>query len=173
MNRHNILVCLLCLSFMMSISEHCAASHPEKTISRAWKHAHKIWTEATGNPVDTDPNSNYYSEFDTVFSLQAESGDQIGFMIVSSAKGRFDLFDFVVLYDLDLQIIGLRVLTYRSEYGSQVSSRGWLKQFTGPPPTTGFKYGQNIDAISGATFSAVSFTAQMNRLNLLIAELQE
>jgi hypothetical protein len=86
--------------------------------------------------------------------------------------GRFEKFDFMIVYNSDLVLTDLKILVYRSEYGYQVSTRGWLKQFLDHPVGTIHTYGQDIDAISGATFSGKSLTDNINRLNILISTLE-
>jgi len=49
-------------------------------------------------------------------------------------------------------------LIYREEHGKQIGSQRWLKQFIGLSSTDNPSYGENIDAISGATISASSMT---------------
>lgn len=84
-------------------------------------------------------------------------GDFIGLLLLTSAKGRYDYFDYMVLYDTSLRIIMVDILVYRSDHGFEIMNKGWLKQFKGSDGCD-LEYGKDIDAISGATFSASSIT---------------
>ena len=55
-------------------------------------------------------------------------------------------------------------MIYREEYGGEIGSRRWLKQFIGKTQNDQFRYGDNIDAIAGATISVRSMTNAMNDL---------
>ena len=62
----------------------------------------------------------------------------------------------MVLYKADFRISEIRILTYRRDYGSQVNSRSWLGKFRDQDPDVDLVYGEDIDALSGATLSASS-----------------
>jgi len=162
---------------LLSISLHSvvkAEGYPlsEKTLSRAAKRAEKIWKDSKVElePVFADHSSPNYSPNDSFFRLSVES-TFLGYLVVSSAKGRHDHFEFMMVYTNEFEVIDLRVLVYRSEYGSQVASKGWLQQFYGFPPKQAYRYGYDVDALSGATYSAKSLTGQINRINRMVVEL--
>jgi len=144
----------------------------EKTLARAAKYTDKIWKdrEVGLHPVVSDHSSENYSPNDSFFRLSDDSS-LLGYLVVSSAKGRHDYFEFMMVYTNEFELVELRILVYRSEYGSQVASRGWLQQFYGFPPEQPYIYGSDVDALSGATFSAKSFTVQVNRINRMVVEL--
>jgi hypothetical protein len=160
---------LLILTLTLSIA--AKATYPEKLIDKAEKLAVKNFrdSEIIKAPIHIDP-SVYYNELaDTVFRLNQKDGELMGYLVISSAMGRFEEFDYMIVYNADLTMTDLRILVYRSEFGYQVSAKGWLKQFLDQPVGTEYTYGQNIDAISGATFSGKSLTDNINRLNILIS----
>lgn len=99
-----------------------------------------------------------------------ESGsDTVGAVVVlSSAKGRFENFDYMVILKPSFEIIYIKILKYRSEYGYEISNKGWLKKFYGKPGSR-FEYGKDIDVLSGATFSANSL---VNDINLIMEHLK-
>jgi len=65
------------------------------------------------------------------------------------------------------------VLIYREEYGGEIGSKRWLKQFIGKTKTDDLRYGDNIINISGATISVRSMTSAMNNLLLSLKTLSE
>jgi Na+-translocating ferredoxin:NAD+ oxidoreductase RnfG subunit len=89
--------------------------------------------------------------------------DQIGYAVLTSAKGRHDYFDYIVIYDADLTILRVRVFEYRSDYGYEICNKKWLSQFEGSKGCN-LKYETDIDAISGATYSASSITEDLSYL---------
>jgi Na+-translocating ferredoxin:NAD+ oxidoreductase RnfG subunit len=86
----------------------------------------------------------------------------VGYAYVSKAESKTDLFDYLVLIDPELTIKKSRVLVYREDYGGEIGSRRWLKQFIGKTKHDELRYGDNIMAISGATISVKSMTNAVN-----------
>jgi len=86
-----------------------------------------------------------------------------GYIVATSARGRYDYFDYLVIFNTDLIVLNVRVFEYRSDHGYEICNKKWLKQFeniTG----CGIHYGKDIDAISGATISAASLTGDISAL---------
>ena len=103
------------------------------------------------------------SRFGEDHFFKVESNDQfIAYAYVSQAASKTALFDFLVLLDKDLVVLKTKVLIYREEYGGEIGSKRWLKQFIGKTQDDDLKYGDDIVAISGATISVRSFTEAMN-----------
>jgi len=96
------------------------------------------------------------------------SDKHIGYAYVAKAKSKTDDFDYLVLFDADLVIIKSKVLIYREDYGGEIGSKRWLKQFIGKTQNDKLKYGDNIAAISGATISVRSMTKAVNDLLISI-----
>jgi hypothetical protein len=97
-----------------------------------------------------------------LFSL-TENEETVGHLLITTAKGRYEYFDYLVLYNPDLSIRLIEVLEYRSEYGFEITSKKWLKQFVGMSGC-GLEYAEDIDALSGATYSASSITSDLGFL---------
>ncbi len=91
--------------------------------------------------------------------------------VIEEYNGRFENFDFMVVFNPELSIIKVKVLQYRAEHGYEISSKNWLKQFKGPIQHR--KYGRDIDAISGATVSAQSITKNINEVGDYMKKLKE
>jgi len=100
---------------------------------------------------------------DNLFKIESKK-EFIAYAYVSQAASKTALFDYLVILDKDLVVIKTKVLIYREEYGGEIGSRRWLKQFIGKTQNDDLKYGQNIIAISGATISVRSFTEAINNL---------
>ncbi len=97
----------------------------------------------------------------------------IGFAYLGQAPSMKDIFDYVVLFNPDLTIKKSKVLIYRENYGRQIGSQRWLKQFVGKRYGDPLAYGENIDAISGATISAKSMTTAITEVLESMTVLQQ
>jgi Na+-translocating ferredoxin:NAD+ oxidoreductase RnfG subunit len=78
-----------------------------------------------------------------------------------------------VIFDKDLIIKKVKILAYREDWGGEITSKRWLKQFKGSDPTTSLRYGSDVMGISGATISARSMTNAVNALLLNLSKLQQ
>jgi len=96
-----------------------------------------------------------------------------GYAFVDKAPSKAAQFDYLVLLDNQLIIKKSKVLIYREEYGGEISSKRWLKQFVGKSAIDQLKYGKDIIAISGATISARSMTLAVNNLFSTLEILQK
>jgi hypothetical protein len=88
----------------------------------------------------------------------------LGYAYIAKARSKTAKFDYLVLLDTDLVVKKAKVLVYREEYGGEISSKRWLKQFIGKSKNDTVKYQEDIIAISGATISVRSMTKAMNDL---------
>ncbi|HRW63128.1 MAG TPA: FMN-binding protein [Bacteroidales bacterium] len=112
---------------------------------------------------------NELSNKSELFFNIIDNKQEIGTLVLSSAMGRFDKFDYMVIYNKDLEIEFIKILVYRSDYGSEITAKKWLSQFY-KKKNANFKYGDDIQAISGATLSANSLTENIHRITILILD---
>ena len=106
------------------------------------------------------------------FSIHKED-KLLGYAFLDKASSKTAKFDYLVLFNDKLQIKSSKVLIYREEYGGEIGSTRWLKQFLGLSGNDRVKMGDNIDVISGATISVRSMTRAMDNLLQTIGLLQE
>lgn len=119
----------------------------------------------TNVSIPLDVEKSLPSRFNDDNFFKIESNNQfMAYAYISQAASKTALFDFLVLLDSDLVVIKTKVLIYREEYGGEIGSKRWLKQFIGKSQNDDLKYGENIIAISGATISVRSFTEAINDL---------
>jgi len=78
---------------------------------------------------------------------------------IGYSPSKFDDFDYMVLFDSSNKIKLVRVLIYRENYGGEIGSKRWLKQFIGMTKPKNY-----VDAISGATISVNSMKYSINKL---------
>lgn len=109
-----------------------------------------------------DLSLQLHEKVNAVYSLFLK-GEQNGYVILANGMGRYDEFTFLVLTNPDKSTRLVRVVNYVSEHGGEISSKKWLEQFVGYKGGA-LKYGDDIQAISGATYSASSITHRMNEI---------
>jgi len=68
----------------------------------------------------------------------------------------FEYFDYFVIYGKYKEIKRVQIYNYQATHGQDVGGRGWLNQFKGYAGTRTLEYGSDIEAISGATVSAMA-----------------
>lgn len=81
------------------------------------------------------------------------------FVYIGKSRSKFEAFDFMVLFDNTKTIKLVKVLVYRENYGGEIGSKRWLRQWIGIN-----KPKHMIDAISGATISVHSLKQSINTL---------
>ncbi|KAB7531318.1 FMN-binding protein [Flagellimonas olearia] len=97
----------------------------------------------------------------------------LGYAFFDQAPSKTANFDYLVLFDDAVKVINTKVLVYREEYGGEIGSKRWLKQFLGKTGGDRVSPESNIDAISGATISVNSMTRSMDNLLQTIGILQD
>lgn len=116
-------------------------------------------------PISLEITNNLPSIFSNNNFLEIKVDSKLlGYLYMGKAPSKTDEFDYLVLLDEDLIILKTKVLAYREDYGGEIGSKRWLKQFVGKSQHDELRYGDNIVAISGATISVRSMTNAMNNL---------
>jgi len=97
----------------------------------------------------------------------------LGYVFVDQAPSKTAKFDYLVVFNHELKVVNSKVLIYREDYGGEIGSKRWLKQFLGKTGGDRVNCETNIDAISGATISVRSMTKSMDNLLQTIGVLKE
>lgn len=115
------------------------------------------------------------SDFGALNFFKIRSQDEfLGYAYIGSAFGKAANFDYLILFDSQFIITKSKVLIYREEYGGEIGSKRWLKQFEGIASTSEeLVYNEDIIPISGATISVRAMTNGINDLLKSIRILQE
>lgn len=156
-----------------------AFSIPEKIERKADREIAKFYKTKNFSKkvykIPEDANDLTPSKFgeENLFKISSE-GELLGYGYIGNALSKISTFDYLVLFDKDFIITRSKVLLYHEEYGGEIGSRRWLKQFEGLGITTeAVVYNENIIPISGATISAQSMTRAINDLLISIKFLQQ
>jgi hypothetical protein len=99
---------------------------------------------------------------DQLFKIVQGEQELIGYAYVDKAPSKTDEFDYLILLNKELIIAKTKVLIYREDYGNEIGSKRWLKQFNGLKSKQKVIYEKDIIPISGATISAYSMTDAVN-----------
>lgn len=97
----------------------------------------------------------------------------VGYYAVATSRSKADYFDYMVVYSPELKIMAVKLLVYREDYGGEIGSNRWLKQFKGKTSTSEMKFGHDIQNISGATISARSITVGIQKTTKEVNTLKE
>nr|WP_297916813.1 FMN-binding protein [uncultured Allomuricauda sp.] len=124
--------------------------------------------------IPNEVNAKTPVEFggENLFKISQDS-QTLGYVYLGQAPSMKNIFDYVVLFTNDMHIKKSKVLIYREDYGRQIGSQRWLKQFIGKKSGDTLVYSKDVDAISGATISAKSMTKAINDVLASIKTLQE
>jgi len=96
-------------------------------------------------------------------------GDEVlGYLFSTRAKGRFEYFDYSVLFSDDAAVLKVLVTVYRSTHGAGICQKNWLSQFEGYRGGE-LKIGPDIDAVSGGTLSASSMVKDIQRCQRFVS----
>lgn len=106
------------------------------------------------------------------FYRLSTADELLGYAFVDQAPSKTAKFDYLVVFDANLKVKHSKVLIYREEYGGEIGSKRWLKQFLGKSGGDRVDHETNIDGIAGATISVRSMTNAMDDLLQTIEILQ-
>jgi Na+-translocating ferredoxin:NAD+ oxidoreductase RnfG subunit len=102
-----------------------------------------------------------------------ENNVLLGYAFIGYAPSKTATFDYLVLFDANLVVKKSKVLMYREEYGGEIASKRWLKQFIGKTYENQLLYQKDIAGISGATISVRSMTNAVNNVFKTVTILHE
>lgn len=124
--------------------------------------------------IDPSMDADVAASFsENLFAVKDETG-LLGYAYVGNAPSKTASFDYLILFDKDFIILKSKVLVYREEYGGEIGSKRWLKQFIGKSSKSEtLNPTKNIRAISGATISVRSMTNAINDVLKSVGTLQE
>jgi len=125
--------------------------------------------------ISEEFNSKTPSEFSDENLFKIISNENLlGYGYIGNANSKTSDFDYLVLFDSEFIITKSKVLIYREEYGGEIGSKRWLRQFTGKSSASKeLISGKTIVPISGGTISVRSMTQAINKLLKSLGTLQK
>lgn len=99
----------------------------------------------------------------------ARTGDRVdGYAIVDEELGQHEPIRFAVFFDANGQVSRHEIVEYREAYGGEIRQARFRTQFVGRSATSAYRLGDDIDSVSGATISARSMCAGVQRAAMLV-----
>ena len=113
--------------------------------------------------VSTEVNTKMTSKIgkENLFKI-LDNEKIVGYAYIDKAPSKTDRFDYLILLNADFIVAKTKVLIYREDYGGEIGSKRWLKQFIGLKSQDKVIHGKDIIPISGATISTISMTRAVN-----------
>ena len=164
-----IIVVLGCLFFSFDLSK-VATKKMDKTLAKLWPDQN-----ITKKPIHVSPTNQKKLSFElqngNLYEIIKNTKPD-AYLFLSKGFGKMNEFDYMIVYKKDLSILKVKILVYREEYGGEIGSTRWLKQFEGKNNPENMKFGHDIQNISGATISARSLTEDVKKVTLKMIELK-
>ena len=160
-SNYYLLLILIISTVLLSFT---LPSRLEKKVKKEIKKTFKVENfQLVSINVSTEVNLKLSKEIkNQLFKIEKDS-TLIGYAYIDKAPSKTDEFDYLILLNKDLIVAKTKILIYREDYGGEIGSKRWLKQFIGKKATDKLIYQDNVMAISGATISAHSMTNAMNQ----------
>ncbi len=167
---------LLMVTHLCLINPERSRDIPEKKIEKAirkiWKVTEFELVEEVGN--DGRDCSKMGCWFDVISSGKALGKIYVGRVNSCRSGGcsvtmneeelAFEFFDYFLLSDMSGKVSWVKVYNYQATQGHEVMSRGWLNQFRGLTSGEYPVFGEDIEALSGATVSARAITMDIQEV---------
>lgn len=118
------------------------------------------------NSIQAETKQKFYRN--QIFYWIVEIDDKKHYALLDNTIGKTMPITFLVLFNENQEVIYSSIIKYREAYGGEISGRNWLNQFLNMKKDSLFKFGRDIDGISGATLSVKSFTKGISKLSLLL-----
>jgi Na+-translocating ferredoxin:NAD+ oxidoreductase RnfG subunit len=100
------------------------------------------------------------------------SKKELGYLGITQAKSHVDVFEYMIVFDLDKKIKSVDVLTYREQYGGEIGNKRFLKQFRGKNNKAPLRINKEINGIAGATISCNSITNSISGMTVKITSVK-
>lgn len=157
---------LLTAVLISSIASNFNSKRVEALIQKEVKTAFQIenyTAKAVNVPSEVNAELPLKVNEDNFFTIQNEN-EKLGYYFLSQGFGKTDYFDFMVIFNAELNVVKIKVLAYREDHGGEIGSKRWLKQFDGASVQKELVFNKDIAGISGATLSAKSITLEVNKI---------
>ena len=96
----------------------------------------------------------------------------IAYAFLDNVIGKSMPITFLVILNINGNIINTNVIKYREAYGGEVGNKGWLQQFLYRNNNSSYNIGKDINGISGATISVKSMSKGIQKITTLYPLIQ-
>ncbi len=126
--------------------------------------------EKVKSEIEFVSKQRFFSE--SIFIWSITSNDTLQALgLMDNVYGKAQPITFLTIFTLDGKIHSNHIIKYREEHGGQVANEAWNKQFVGMDNNSDIK--SNVDGISGATISVNAVKKGVQKLLLLIGNIQK
>ena len=154
---------LLAGDIKISCEEHLFHLYPENTDIRM--HIIKL-DKQMKKQVENQVKQRFYRDKLYYWTI-SQSDTTITYAFLDNVIGKSMPITFMVILNIDGDIINVNVIKYREAYGGEVGNKGWLRQFINLNNNSGYNIGKDIDGISGATISVKSMSKGIYKIAAL------
>ncbi|CAM1333349.1 FMN-binding protein [Tenacibaculum aestuariivivum] len=162
--KNRFLLLFVCITISTGLLCFSIPKNIMKKVDKEIKKTFEVEDFTLNNVVISEAINNQLKDkisLESLFKI-TENNELLGYAFISKAPSKTDEFDYLILLDKNLIVSKTKVLIYREDYGGEIGSKRWLKQFIGKTSKDKLKYKKDIMAISGATISASSMTIAIN-----------
>jgi electron transport complex protein RnfG len=92
-----------------------------------------------------------------------------GYAMFDEQLGQHEPISFATFFDPAGHVTRVEVVAYREPYGGGIRAERYRKQFIGRDAKSGYRSGEDIDIVSGATISSRSMCIAVERAALILA----
>ena len=160
-----LLVIITSLSFLVSSG---GSTLYNTTKKRADKEMSKHWQdlEYTLEKVELIEPSGF-----ELYRVNKTKSDQLEYVLFDEAPSKVDTFIYMVIFDANGAINKVSVLLYKENYGGEIASKRFLRQFEGKANGQEMQFNKDIDGISGATMSVQSITHAVKKNSIAMSKI--
>lgn len=125
------------------------------TQKRADKAMDKYWQDMEYKLTNVDLSTTESTE---IYAVDQGDGTPTAYVMFADAMGKVDTFIYMIIFSPEGSINKVSVLLYKENYGGEIASKRFLRQFEGKSNGRKMEYNEDIDGISGATISVQAIT---------------
>ena len=159
---------LVASDIKISCEEHLFNQYPESTDIRM--HILKL-DKQMKKEVENQVKQKFYRDKLYYWTI-SQNDTTIAFAFLDNVIGKSMPISFLVILDINGNIINTIVIKYREAYGGEVGNKGWLRQFENRGKNSGYEISKDIDGISGATISVKSMSKGIQKITTLYPLIQ-
>lgn len=119
------------------------------------------------NEIQNKVKQKFFRDQIYYWSIKKDGIDK-GYALLDNSKGKSMPITYLVIFNMDQEIIHSKIIKYREAYGGEVSGERWLAQFNKMKQDSLYTFPEDISGISGATISVASVTKGFSKLSLLL-----
>ena len=122
--------------------------------------------------IENSVKQKFYRDLLYIYKISVKDS-VIAYGFLDNVIGKSMPITFIVLLDVDGNIISTDIIKYREPYGGAVSNENWNEQFTGKNSNSDFTVGESVNSISGATISVNSVTKGIRKIIFLYEKIKD